>query len=157
MSTNSEKEIYSSRELNAPAELVYQAFANPKHLQKWWGPEGFTNTIHEFDLQVGGNWVLTMHGPEKGNYENSSQFIKVEPNSLIAWKRISQPLFNMEVKFEALNLLKSKISFRMIFESVEECEKMKPFVLPKNEENFDRLERELKHISVTLNENLNGN
>ena len=36
------------------------------------GTGGFTNTIHLFDLRPGGRWVLTMHGPEKGNYENES-------------------------------------------------------------------------------------
>jgi uncharacterized protein YndB with AHSA1/START domain len=143
---NSEYEIYSSRELNVPLEIVYQAFANPIHLQKWWGPEGFTNTIHEFDLRPGGRWLLTMHGPEKGNYKNSSIFKTVEPNKLIAWTRLSQPFFDMEVAFERLNDSKASISFKMMFKTVEECEKMRNFVAPKNEENFDRLEREILSI-----------
>ena len=33
--------------------------ANPLHLQNWWGPEGFTNTFHEFDLKPEGRWILT--------------------------------------------------------------------------------------------------
>jgi uncharacterized protein YndB with AHSA1/START domain len=147
MSSNSDFEIYSSRVLNAPLDTVYHAFANPLHLQKWWGPEGFTNTIHEFDLRPDGKWILTMHGPEKGNYENSSVFKTIVPNKLIAWTRLSQPLFDMELGFEYLDDSKSKISFRMIFKTAEECEKMKKFVLPKNEENFDRLERELLNIA----------
>ena len=146
MSSNSDLEIYSSRELNAPIDTVYRAFANPLHLQKWWGPEGFTNTFHEFDLRPEGKWILTMHGPEKGNYENSSVFKTVVPNQLVAWTRVSQPLFEMEVEFERLSDSKSKISFRMIFKTVEECKKIKSFAAPKNEENFDRLERELLHV-----------
>jgi len=146
MSVNPGFEIYSSRVLNAPVEAVYQAFANPLHLQKWWGPEGFTNTIYEFDLQPGGKWILTMHGPEKGNYKNSSLFKTVVQNMLVAWTRVSPPLFDMEVGFERLNDSETKISFRMIFKSAEECEKIKIFAVPKNEENFDRLERELINI-----------
>jgi uncharacterized protein YndB with AHSA1/START domain len=156
MSTNSDYEIYSSRELNTSLELAFQAFANPIHLQKWWGPEGFTNTIHEFDLRAGGKWLLTMHGPEKGKYENSAIFKRVVQNKLVAWTRTSQPFFDMEVEFEQLNHFKSKISFRMIFNTVEECEKVKNFVVPKNEENFDRLERELINISENKNNNLNN-
>jgi len=147
MSTNSDNEIYSSRELHAPIETVYQAFANPLRLQKWWGPEGFTNTIHEFDLRPDGKWILTMHGPDKGNYENSLVFKSVVLNKLVSWTRISQPLFDMAVEFEELDRTKSKISFRMIFKTAEECNKMKGFVVPKNEENFDRLERELLTIA----------
>ncbi|MBK8826662.1 MAG: SRPBCC domain-containing protein [Saprospiraceae bacterium] len=140
------REILSSRIINSPVEMVYQAFENPNHLKNWWGPEGFTNTIHEFDLRVGGNWILTMHGPEKGNYENSSVFKTVLPNKLISWERKSQPLFDMEIAFEKLEENKTQISFKMIFATAEECEKMRKFVEPKNEENFNRLEREIKTI-----------
>lgn len=143
---SSEKEIFSSRTLNYPVEVVYEAFANANHLKHWWGPEGFTNTIHEFDLRPGGKWILTMHGPDKGNYENSSVFENVVPFQLVSWKRNSKPLFYMEVAFEKLDDENTLISFRMIFETIEECEKIKKFAGPKNEENFDRLERELQNM-----------
>lgn len=148
MASNSSNIISSSRALNAPLNIVYHAFENPKHLANWWGPEGFTNTFHEFNLQPGGKWILTMHGPEKGNYENASVFKTIEPQKLITWERVSKPLFNMEVAFEKLSNTKTKISFKMIFESAEECNKLKSFVIPKNEENFDRLERELLKVIV---------
>lgn len=143
MSSNSDREIFSSRILNSTVEKVYRAFADQTHLKNWWGPEGFTNTIHEFDLQPGGKWMLTMHGPEKGNYENSSIFKTVKPLKLISWTRVSQPLFDMEITFEKINESKTEISFRMIFKTAEECEKIRKFAEPKNEENFDRLEKEL--------------
>ena len=146
--SNSDKEIYSSRIIQAPAEKVYHAFENPNHLKNWWGPHGFTNTIHEFDLQPGGKWLLTMHGPEKGNYENSSVFSSVEPLQKVSWKRISQPLFNMEIGFKKISETSTEISFTMIFETAEECNKIKPFAAPKNEENFDRLEKEIELISL---------
>jgi uncharacterized protein YndB with AHSA1/START domain len=139
-------EIFSSRILNYPVEIVYEAFANPKYLANWWGPEGFTNTIHEFDLKPGGNWKLTMHGPEVGNYENASIFKTVLTNKLVSWRRISQPLFDMEIAFEKLDENKTLLSFKMIFETVEECSKIRKFAEPKNEENFNRLEREIQNI-----------
>jgi uncharacterized protein YndB with AHSA1/START domain len=141
---NTDLEIVSSRVLEVSIENLYNAFADPDKLRIWWGPEGFTNTIHEFDLKPGGKWLLTMHGPDKGNYENSSIFEFVNPLELIRWKRLSQPLFDMEVGFKSIDEAHSQISFRMIFESPELCNKMKPFVVPKNEENFDRLEQMIK-------------
>jgi uncharacterized protein YndB with AHSA1/START domain len=146
MTPASNREIYSSRVLNASLKRVYEAFANPLHLKSWWGPEGFTNTFHEFDLRPGGKWILTMHGPEKGNYENSSVFKTVEPLKLISWTRVSQPLFDMETGFEKINEQQCRISFRMIFTTAEECEKIRRFAEPKNEENFDRLEKELLQV-----------
>ncbi len=148
MAVDLNREINSSRVLNAPLAVVYNLFANPSHLKKWWGPKGFTNTFHEFDLRPQGKWVLTMHGPEKGNYENSSVFKTVEPFKLISWTRISQPLFDMEVAFEEITDLETRISFRMIFATAEECEKVKPFAGPKNEENFDRLEIEIANTLI---------
>ena len=46
--------IISSRVVNAPVEKVFQAWTDPSHLAKWWGPAGFTNTFHQFDLRPGG-------------------------------------------------------------------------------------------------------
>ena len=146
MCSNSAYEIFSSRVLNVSLDIAYEAFADPHHLQQWWGPEVYKNTNHAFDLRPEGKWILTMHGPEKGNYENSSIFKTVVPNKVISWTRVSQPLFDMEVAFDRINDAKSKISFRMIFNTVEACEKIKSFALLKNEENFDRLERELLHV-----------
>jgi len=141
---NTDLEIVSSRVLEVSIENLYNAFADPHKLRIWWGPDGFTNTIHKFDLKPGGEWLLTMHGPDKGNYENSSIFEIVNPLELIRWKRLSQPLFDMEVGFKSIDEAHSQISFRMIFDSVELYNKMKPFVVPKNEENFDRLEQMIK-------------
>ena len=140
--------IHSTRFLSAHIDRVYEAFANPHYLKEWWGPEGFTNTIHEFDLRVGGKWRLTMHGPEKGNYENAAIVTLVEPGKRVAWTRESHPYFDMEVGFENVAEGKTVISFTMKFETAEECEKMKKFVEPKNEENFDRLERVLVKMQV---------
>lgn len=141
-------EIFSFRILNYPLEIVYHAFENPNHLKQWWGPEGFTNTFHEFDLKPKGKWILTMHGPEKGHYENASVFEEVIPHKLVRWKRNSNPLFDMEIAFEKLDQHKTLISFRMIFETVEACDKIRRFAEPNNEENFDRLEKEILNVKL---------
>lgn len=141
--TNSESEIVSTRLFNAPKELVYRAWSEPEHLIKWWGPAGFTNTFHEFNFKVGGRWSFVMHGPDKGNYANECEFIIIEEASRIAWKRHSKPLFQVLVTFETSAENKTKLVFKMLFSSAEECKKLKPFVIDKNEENFDKLEVEL--------------
>lgn len=154
ITSNPNREILSARVLNCPVESVYKAFANPEHLKNWWGPAGFTNTIHEFDLRPGGKWALTMHGPEQGHYPNASVFHTVEPLRCIAWTRETQPFFEMEVTFDSLGENKAQITFRMIFASVAECEKIRKFAGPKNEENFDRLERELARMAEGARERL---
>ncbi|MCR8668159.1 SRPBCC domain-containing protein [Aestuariibaculum sp. M13] len=148
MPTKTNREIYNERILQATLDRAYHAFSNPSHLKEWWGPEGFTNTIHEFDLRPGGKWLLTMHGPNNVNYENASVFKTIKPQQLVSWSRTSKPLFDMEVEFIELNDSETQISFRMIFETASDCEKLRTFVGPKNEENFDRLEKVLLNVSV---------
>lgn len=148
LNTTPDCEIVSSRVVNSPIQLVFRAWSEPEHLKKWWGPAGFTNTFHEFDFRVGGKWSFIMHGPEKGNYPNECEFIKIEEPALIAWKRHSKPLFQVLVTFKEIDIDKTKIVFKQLFETAKECNKLKPFVIDKNEENFDRLENELKVISA---------
>lgn len=143
-SATPDNEIVSSRIIEQPIEKVFEAWSNPEHLKNWWGPAGFTNTFHEFDLRPGGKWIFTMHGPEKGHYENSVEFVRVEPPTLITWRRHSQPFFDMEIHLEIISPTQTQVIFRMIFPSARDCEKVKNFIPDKNEENFDRLEEELK-------------
>ena len=139
----SQNEIVNSRVINFPQRLVYKAWSAPEHLKNWWGPKGFSNTFHEFDFSVGGRWRFTMHGPEKGNYENDCEFTVITLPALIRWKRYSKPLFQVEATFEEISQGHTKVVFKQIFDTVEECNKMRPHVQDKNEENFDRLEAEL--------------
>jgi len=136
-------EIVSTRMVNFPIELVFTAWSNPNHLKNWWGPKGFTNTFNEHDFRVGGKWSFIMHGPDKGNYANECEFIKIEKPTLIVWKRYSKPVFKVVAAFEEVSETSTEIVFRMVFDTPEESDKLRPFVVDKNEENFDRLEVEL--------------
>jgi uncharacterized protein YndB with AHSA1/START domain len=140
ISTTPDCEIVSSRIINAPRELVFRAWTDPDHLKNWWGPKGFTNTFLEFDLRVGGKWRFIMHGPDKGNYRNECVFVKIDRPNLIAWNRLSQPIFQVVATFDELPGGSTKLIFKMIFNSPGECDKIRKFVVDKNEENFDRLE-----------------
>lgn len=148
LSTTPDSEIVTTRILDFPQELVYEAWSNPEHLKNWWGPKGFTNTFNEFDFREGGKWSFIMHGPEVGNYANECEFIKIDKPNLIAWKRHSKPLFQILTTFETVSENQTKVIFKMLFETEEECQKLKPYVVDKNEENFDKLEVELSKMKL---------
>lgn len=138
--------IVTSRVIDFPLDLCFRAWSEPEHLKVWWGPAGFTNTFHTFDFRPGGRWNFVMHGPDKGNYVNEVEFVQIEPPRLIYWKRYSKPLFRVLVTFEEVDADQTRIVFHQIFDTVEECVKLRRFVVDKNEENFDRLEEELKRM-----------
>jgi uncharacterized protein YndB with AHSA1/START domain len=133
-------QIVSSRTFAYPQERVFQAWTDPQLLQAWWGPKGFTNTFHEHDLRPGGHWRFTMHGPDKGHYENHAVFDRIESPTFLAWDRLSQPLFRVEVSFAATAAGQTHVVFTMLFDDAKLCATIKAFAVDKNEENFDRLE-----------------
>lgn len=148
LTTTPDCEIVSSRIFNVPQQLLFRAWSEPNHLKNWWGPLGFTNTFTQFDFRVGGKWSFVMHGPDKGNYVNECEFIIIIEPSLIAWKRFSQPIFQVVATFEPLSDNETKLVFKMLFNTAEECKKIKVFAVDKNEENFDKLESELAKMSM---------
>ncbi|WP_276359187.1 SRPBCC domain-containing protein [Daejeonella sp. H1SJ63] len=93
-------------------------------------------------------YSFIMYGPDKGNYPNECEFIKIEKPSLIAWKRYSMPLFQVLATFEETDDNQTRLVFKMLFNSAEECRKVKAFAVDKNEENFDRLEIELTKMCL---------
>ena len=88
-----------------------------------------------------------MHGPDKGNYSNECKFIKIDKPGLIAWNRFSKLIFQVVATFEEVSIDKTKIVFKQIFNSANECKKVEAFAAYKNEENFDRLEIELAKMT----------
>jgi uncharacterized protein YndB with AHSA1/START domain len=138
-----DRDIVSVGTFDAPPEAVYAAFADSARLARWWGPAGFRDTIHTFDLRPGGQWKHTMHGPDGTDYHNEATFVEVVPNQRIVFDH-TKPMhrFRMTMTFAGAGG-KTTLTWRMTHASAEECAKMKAFVPAANEQNFDRLALEL--------------
>lgn len=143
---NPAHEIVTVRDLAFPKSVVFNAWSDPDQLQTWWGPLGFSSTFETFEFYPGGHWKFIMHGPEKGNYRNECEFLVIEEPHVIYWKRHSPPLFRVCATFEEMANGNTRLTFRMIFDSVEERDKLMRFVADKNEENFDKLENLLTQL-----------
>lgn len=85
-SDNADHEIVLERIFDAPCELVWEAWTNPKHGAQWWGPDGFTMTIEKMDFRVGGVWKHVMHGPDGTDYPNYSVFRKIVEHERIVFE-----------------------------------------------------------------------
>lgn len=87
MATNdvADREIIISRVLDAPRELVWEAWTNPKHADNWWGPERFINTTESMDFRVGGEWRYLMIGPDGTRYLNHQIFKEIIPPSKLVF------------------------------------------------------------------------
>ena len=133
-----DRELRTSRTIGSPRERVFRAFADPAELAGWWGPKGFTNTFHEFDLRKGGSWRFTMHGPDGRNYSNESVFVEVEPPKRVLLRHLSAPRFEMTITF-AEQGEGTVVGWRQVFETAAERERIGKYAVEANEQNLDRL------------------
>src|SRR5438045_8418460 len=78
-SATADREIVISRVIDAPRELVFEAFTEVRHLSRWWGPEGFTTTTQSFEFRVGGEWDFVMHGPDGADYTEWITWTELAP------------------------------------------------------------------------------
>lgn len=118
-SNTKDRELIISRKLNAPVELVWEAWTKPEHIANWWGPNGFTNTINVMDMTVGGEWNLVMHGPDGTDYKNKSIFKEIIPFKRIVYEHVSSPGFIATVDFEEQGD-QTLINWHMLFETAEQ-------------------------------------
>jgi uncharacterized protein YndB with AHSA1/START domain len=117
----SEREIALSRVVDAPRELVWRAWTQLEHLERWWGPDGFTTTTHEIDVRVGGVWRFIMHGPDGVDYNNRLTFREVTPPDHLTYVHDEEgaglvPEFTTTVTFEDVDG-KTRVTMRSEFAS----------------------------------------
>jgi uncharacterized protein YndB with AHSA1/START domain len=137
-------EIVSSRVLAAPRVAVFGAISDPAKLARWWGPQGFSNTFSEFDLRTGGAWRLVMRAPDGTEYPMLKEFIDVSPPERIVLEhRDPVHAFRMTMTLLDVGDL-TQLVWSLRFESEAEAERVRPFVVAANEQNFDRLEAVLR-------------
>ena len=139
------REIFNSRLIEASPQKIFSAFSDPEHLQKWWGPNGFTNTFQEFNFSRDGIWNFVMHGPDGRDYVNQSIFREIVIAKKIVIEHLNAPHFILTVTLEEIKN-KTKISWSMLFDSAETRNSIAAFVEDANEQNFDRLEKEITSI-----------
>jgi uncharacterized protein YndB with AHSA1/START domain len=129
-SNTADREIVGERLLDAPRELVWAAWTDPKHVAQWWGPNGFTNTIHEMDVRAGGVWRFMMHGPDGKDWPNRVSFIEVERPSRLVYDHgddAKPDQFQVTVTFEEAAGGKTKLTMRSLFKTKAE----RDFVIEK--------------------------
>jgi uncharacterized protein YndB with AHSA1/START domain len=122
------RSIIGVREFDAPRDLIFAAFTDPKHLAQWWGPNGFTTTTHSFDFRPGGVWRFVMHGPDGRDYQNRIIFEEIAPPTRIVYRHggdedVEPVRFTTTVTFQDLGS-KTRITMRLDFSSAAERDRV---------------------------------
>jgi uncharacterized protein YndB with AHSA1/START domain len=82
--SSSVKEVVINHTFDARRERVFKAWTDPKLVQRWWGPHGFTNPVCEIDARPGGVIRVHMQGPEGTIYPMTGVYREVvEPERIV--------------------------------------------------------------------------
>ena len=77
-------DVNITRTFDAPRDLVWTMWTDPKHLAQWWGPHHFTNPRCEFDARPGGAIHIDMRGPDGTIYPMRGEVKEiVRPSRLV--------------------------------------------------------------------------
>lgn len=117
------QEIRTTRLFDAPRELVWKAFTDPEHVTKWYGPDGFTMTLRQMDVRIGGAWNFIFHGPDGNDYQNDIVYVEVVKPERLVMDHVSEPFHRTAVTFEEKDG-KTLLHFLMTFKTVEEQERV---------------------------------
>ena len=70
--------IVTTRVVDAPRALVFDAFTKPEHLKRWMGPSALTMVICESDLRVGGRYRFVHRASDGQEFGFHGEFREIE-------------------------------------------------------------------------------
>lgn len=146
MDNSEERELRTERTFKVPIDLMWEMWTSPQHISNWWGPAGFTTTIHEMDICEGGEWRLTLHGPDGTKYPNRSVFKQIIPNRKIVFEHFN-PQFLTTVLFNS-DAENTKLDWTLEFDTAE----MREIIVTAHKaaegqkQNLEKLEKYLSSV-----------
>lgn len=118
-----DRTIHITREFETPRNLVFEAFSQPGHIGKWWGPNGFSTTTKRMHFSEGGEWIFTMHGPDGTDYPNRVVYTKIIKPELLKYDHFAgyeddgkEPHFKQTITFKEVEG-KTIVEMNLLFPS----------------------------------------
>ena len=76
---NEKERMVITRVFDAPRELVWKAWTDPKYVMQWWGPKGFTAPVCKIDFRVGGKFLFCMRTPDGQEGWTGGEYHEIVP------------------------------------------------------------------------------
>ena len=121
-------------ELEAPAERVWQLWADPRQLERWWGPPTYPATFTKHDLAPGSRVEYHMTGPGGDQPRGYWEILEAEPPHRLAFRdgfanddgtpNRDLPMNEARVRIEEIATGRTRMSIESIFPSAEAMEQV---------------------------------
>lgn len=115
--TNNENCVVTiERTFEAPIHLVWQAWTDPEHIAKWWGPKGMQTRVLEHSFIEGGSWKYAMAMPDGNDFISEGTYLEIKEPTLLRTTADFKPMtegVELEIHLEQEND-KTKFTFKVI-------------------------------------------
>jgi uncharacterized protein YndB with AHSA1/START domain len=121
-------------EFDAAPERVWQLWADPRQLERWWGPPTYPATVDWHDLRAGGRVAYHMTGPGGDKPRGFWDVLEVDPPRSIVFRdgfanddgtpNYSLPRNEGRVTIEPIGNGRTRMSIQSIFPSAEAMEQV---------------------------------
>jgi uncharacterized protein YndB with AHSA1/START domain len=144
------QEIIVTRVFDAPRDLVFKTYLDPKLRAEWWGPSRYTTVVEKMEARRGGSWRIVQRDPQGNEFAFHGVYHDVVPPERIVetfeWEGMPGHVnFNTATLEESGG--KTKVTNRIVFQSVEDRDGMLESGMREGmDEGFDRFDELLRRI-----------
>ncbi len=124
----SEREIVMTRVFDAPRELVFKAYTDPKLIPQWWGLRSNTTTVDKMDVRPGGVWRFVQSSADGNQDGFRGEYREIIPPQRLVntfeWEGMPGHIVVDTAIFEELPGQKTRLTVTSLFASVEDRDGM---------------------------------
>ena len=121
------QDITSTVVLDAPRELVFRAYTDPKLFVQWWGPRRYTNVVDKFEARSGGEWRVIQRSADGAEFAFRGVNHSVEPPERICqtfeYEGVPGHVALQTATFESVGN-KTRVVAQIVFQSVMDRDAM---------------------------------
>lgn len=146
----SDREILMTRDFDAPRELVFKAYTDPKSIPQWWGPRGYTTTVDKMDVRPGGVWRFVQRDQDGNEFAFNGVYREIVPPERLVYtfefEGMRGHVMLETVTFEEHDG-KTKLTDKALFDNVEDRDGMLKSGMERGAaETMDRFAELLKEL-----------
>jgi len=132
---NEHLDVIITRTLKAPRQLVWDAWTQAEHVEKWWGPKGMTTSVVKIDLKEGGERHYIMTSPDGKAFPVIGEFNEiVEPEKIVTTDHFGEEYQKIMPK----EMFPKKIVMTILFDEVEEGTELTLTISHMDQEDYDK-------------------
>jgi uncharacterized protein YndB with AHSA1/START domain len=124
----------TTAEFEASPERVWQLWADPRQLERWWGPPEYPATMTSHDLRPGGRVAYHMTGPSGDQPKGVWDVVEVDPPRTIVFRDLfadddgnpnpDMPALTATVNIEDIGGGRTRMSIQSVFPNTQAMEQV---------------------------------